>query len=207
MNAVVPWIDARRAEASARFRALGVPHRRIEEWKYSDLRTALDGANDVAPSAKWELSALPAGVELFDLSNPAGAPDWVVKAFGTLTASDAMSSASLAEARVGFALKVSRGTVVRGTVNLTLSGTGPLRGLIVLEESASLTLMETAAGSAGFTNAGIRDRTRRKCAPHTYSLGRECARCGAGRGDRRESGARCALSRALLQRWCKAVAA
>ncbi|MGZ6021139.1 MAG: Fe-S cluster assembly protein SufD [Rhizomicrobium sp.] len=155
MNAVVPWIDARRAEASARFRVLGVPHRRIEEWKYSDLRTALDGANDAAPSAKWEISALPTGVELFDLSNPAGAPDWVVKAFGTLTASDAMSSASLAEARVGFALKVSRGTVVRGTVNLTLSGTGPLRGLIVLEESASLTLMETAAGSAGFTNVGI----------------------------------------------------
>ena len=44
MNAPVTWLDARRAEAESRFRALGVPHRRIEEWKYTDLRAALIAA-------------------------------------------------------------------------------------------------------------------------------------------------------------------
>ena len=45
MNAPVPFLDARRAEALESFRVKGVPHRRIEEWKYTDLcslmRTAL----------------------------------------------------------------------------------------------------------------------------------------------------------------------
>ena len=46
MNAA-PWIDAPQP-----FRGLGVPHRRIEEWKYTDLKTALDGANDAGASGK-----------------------------------------------------------------------------------------------------------------------------------------------------------
>ena len=33
--------EARRNEAAALFRARGVPHRRIEDWKYSDLKSAL----------------------------------------------------------------------------------------------------------------------------------------------------------------------
>lgn len=34
-------VSALRREAMARFRAQGLPHRRIEEWKYTDLRSAL----------------------------------------------------------------------------------------------------------------------------------------------------------------------
>ncbi|HEY4939856.1 MAG TPA: Fe-S cluster assembly protein SufD [Rhizomicrobium sp.] len=155
MSKAVSLIDTRRAEAETRFRTLGVPHRRIEEWKYSDLRSVLDGANDAAPTAKWEIAALPDGVELSDLAVLPAAPDWVVKAFGTVSASDAMSSASLAEARRGFALRVPRGKAVADVLNLALSGAGPLRALIVLEESASLTLVETVTGPAGFANIGI----------------------------------------------------
>ena len=38
MNAMVPGLDALRAKAAEAFRAQGVPHRRVEDWKYSDLR-------------------------------------------------------------------------------------------------------------------------------------------------------------------------
>ena len=36
-----------RDAAAARFDALGLPHRRVEEWKYTDLRVAL---RDAKPS-------------------------------------------------------------------------------------------------------------------------------------------------------------
>ena len=39
---------ARRQEALARFAAVGLPHRRIEEWKYTDLRNVM---KDVLPAA------------------------------------------------------------------------------------------------------------------------------------------------------------
>ncbi len=38
------WLDARRAAAADRFARLGLPHRRLEEWRWTDLRTALDRA-------------------------------------------------------------------------------------------------------------------------------------------------------------------
>ena len=43
----VPWLEGRRAEAVKAFQAKGVPHRRVEDWKYTDLRTALESANDL----------------------------------------------------------------------------------------------------------------------------------------------------------------
>ncbi len=88
------WLDERRAKAANRFAALGVPHRRIEDWKYSDLRTVIDGANDDA-AASWSIAALPQGVELFDLANADAAPDWVKAHLGTLP-QNAMASSSFA---------------------------------------------------------------------------------------------------------------
>ncbi len=75
-GAGVPWLDARRSEAIAAFRAKGVPHRRIEEWKYSDLKAALEAANDVPiGTVAWSLPGLSKGVTLFDLADLADAPD------------------------------------------------------------------------------------------------------------------------------------
>ena len=54
----------------------GVPHRRIEEWKYSDLKSALGEKGIGAVLAEWQVQSLPAGVEMFDLSLP-NPPDWV----------------------------------------------------------------------------------------------------------------------------------
>jgi len=151
MNAPATWLDERRAEAANRFAALGVPHRRIEDWKYSDLKTAIDGANDDA-AASWAVGTLPEGVELFDLSHP-NAPAWVQKHFGTLP-QNAMASASFAQARTGFALRVPRGKIVAEAISIAFIGDGVARGLVVLEDGASVTLVEVSAGEA-FSNLGV----------------------------------------------------
>jgi Fe-S cluster assembly protein SufD len=151
MNANVHWLDERRAEAANRFAALGVPHRRIEDWKYSDLKTALDGANDDAAAA-WSLGKLPTDVELFDLANAESAPHWVKAHLGSLP-QNAMAASSLAHARGGFALRVSR-SANAAPLTLEFSGAGSVRALIVLEEGAALTLCETQV-CEGFSNLGV----------------------------------------------------
>ena len=156
MKAVVPWIDARRAEAAERFRALGLPHRRVENWKYTDLKTALEGANDSEPGAiAWSIALLPPGIELFDLADAANAPAWVQAHLGKAAMADAMPAASLALARTGFAIRVPKGRAISEVLRVAFSGTGHGRALIVLEEAASLTLVETRAAGTGFSNIGI----------------------------------------------------
>ncbi len=150
-SASAHWLDERRAEAADRFAALGVPHRRIEDWKYSDLKTAIDGANDDTAVA-WTVGALPEGVELFDLANAEAAPDWVKSHLGTLP-QNAMASASLAHARTGFAVRVPRNRAAE-MFAADFSGMGSARVLIVLEDGASLTLCETRRGD-GFSNLGV----------------------------------------------------
>jgi Fe-S cluster assembly protein SufD len=41
-------VGALRREAMGRFRALGLPHRRVEEWKYTDLRAAIKAVTPLA---------------------------------------------------------------------------------------------------------------------------------------------------------------
>ncbi len=151
MNANAHWLDERRAEAANRFAALGVPHRRIEDWKYSDLKTAIDGANDDA-AASWSLGTLPDGVELFDLGNTDNAPDWVRAHLGTLP-QNAMASSSFAHARTGFAIRVPRNKAA-GPLDIAFADAGSARALVVLEEGASLTLCETQK-TDGFANLGV----------------------------------------------------
>src|SRR5581483_8105476 len=45
-------VEALREEAFARFDAAGLPHRRIEEWKYTDLRALMREAKPLAEPAK-----------------------------------------------------------------------------------------------------------------------------------------------------------
>jgi len=152
----VPWLDARRADALAIFRRMGVPHRRIENWKYTDLKTALEAANDFYGSAiEWRIASVPAGVELFDLSDLANAPDWVKAHLGKAAGADAMPAASLVLARCGFALRVPKGQVVAERLQVEFFGAGHARALIVLEDGASLTIVETRRTGAGFSNIGI----------------------------------------------------
>jgi Fe-S cluster assembly protein SufD len=134
---------ARREQAASHYRAMGVPSRRIEEWKYSDLRAALGEESLGEGTASWKIGALPDGVELFDLAD-AHAPDWVKKHLGSLK-ENTLSAASLAYAQGGLALRVSK--ITEAPLALEFSGTGHLRVLIVLEANASLTLQENLSGT------------------------------------------------------------
>jgi Fe-S cluster assembly protein SufD len=152
---VAGWLVERRANAAETFRARGVPHRRVEQWKYSDLKTSLDAANDATvDKVGWTFSPLPEGVELFDFSDLADAPDWVRAHLGKSAAASAMPAASFIFAQSGFALRVAKGQTLSEPVALAWSGAGHARVLIVLEEGASLTLVETADG-ASFSNLGV----------------------------------------------------
>lgn len=150
MSASAHWLDERRANAAARFAAAGVPHRRIEDWKYTDLRPAIEGANDDAAAA-WSIRMRPDGVEIFDLAQT-DAPGWVREYLGSLP-QNAMAAASLARSRRGFAVRVPKG-VAAGTLDFEWTGEGSGRALIVLEESSSLTLCENNR-TDGFSNIGV----------------------------------------------------
>ncbi len=151
-----PWLDARRADALSAFRKMGVPHRRIENWKYTDLKTALEAVNDSgAGEITWKIASVPTGVELFDLANLANAPDWVQVHLGKAALADAMPAASLVLARSGFAIRVVKGNAVSEVLRLEFSGAGHARALIVLEDGAALTIVETRTAGTGFSNIGV----------------------------------------------------
>ena len=154
--AVPDWLDQRRVAAIKTLEAQGTPHRRIEDWKYTDLRTALE-SNDVsvAATAAWSIEKVPAGVTLFDLADLAKAPAWVRAHYGKAAAAETMPAASLALARGGFALHVARDRVVGEPVRVSISGDGNIRALIVLDEGAELTLIEEQDSSGAFRNSGI----------------------------------------------------
>jgi Fe-S cluster assembly protein SufD len=147
MNAV---LEKRRADAGAAFRAAGIPHRRIEDWKYSDLRARIDDAQATEMrSAPWVLGAVPAGVEVVDLAK-ADLPEWVTRSLGTVSTHGAMDSAALAFGSGGLAMRVSRN--VPEPVRLEFVGTGHARLLVVLEAGAAVTLVETHAPDTGLRN-------------------------------------------------------
>ncbi len=151
MSAVLPSLEARREKALENFLVHGMPHRRIEDWKYSNLRAMLDaGQVAQAGSAQWRVEALPEGVELYDLSALSEAsPGWVTRNLGSLGDGSTMEEASLAYAKGGVAMRVARGVAVTAPVTLQFFSAGNSRVLVVLEDGASLTLMEANASDAG----------------------------------------------------------
>jgi Fe-S cluster assembly protein SufD len=144
--------EARRNEAAALFRARGVPHRRIEQWKYSDLKAALGESGVGAVVATWLVGNLPSGVDVFDLAQP-NPPDWVREHFAAAT-DNTMSAASLALSSGGVAFRVPKNAVIADPLKVDFTGKGHVRGLLVLEEGAALTLVE-GAGLTDFRNVGF----------------------------------------------------
>jgi Fe-S cluster assembly protein SufD len=142
----------RKRDAAAILNSHGVPHRRIEEWKYSDLKAALGEAGIGAVVAEWLVANKPSGVEVFDLSQP-NPPEWVRAHFARQTG-NVMSAASLALSSGGVAFYVPKNTNIADPLKLDFTGIGHVRGLLVLEEGASLTLVEGAA-IADFRNVGF----------------------------------------------------
>jgi len=157
MNAALSRLDARRAEAAEQFRTLGVPHRRVEAWKYSDLRVVADAdAVSNAGAARWTIEHRSDDVEFIDLSSGT-LPDWVRTHLGALKSDSVMGAASIAFAHSGFALRVPRGK--SGDVRVNFASAGQARVLIVLEDGASLSYVETVPGGLeGLQNIGLEVR-------------------------------------------------
>jgi Fe-S cluster assembly protein SufD len=153
-GAGLPWLDARRADAIKLVRAQGVPHRRIEDWKYTDLRQALEGANDLGKgsSVTHLRNAVEQGFEFFEFKGDA--PNWVVESFGVIGIDGTMPAASLALARSTIALRVPANATPGTPLEYEFSGQARL--LLVVEAGAALTLLESPIGGAdSFSNAGI----------------------------------------------------
>ncbi len=149
-GAGTPWLDARRAKAIRLVRERGVPNRRVEEWKYSDLRNTLANGFASGGLVRWQLERPPGEIELFDLGTlDHGAPDWVVAHLGAIVGNRGVAdAASFALARSGLAIRVPQGVAASAPITLRYSGSGHIRVLLVLEEDASATLVETDGGLA-----------------------------------------------------------
>ena len=128
------------------FNALGVPHRRIEDWKYSDLRNAMD-AEEIARLGKagWVVEDAPKAAEIVDLSEHA-VTLWLPDQFAELDAGP-MVEAAAAFAANGLAIRVPAGMRAETPVRLDLRNQGHARLFVLLEESAELTLVETRDGT------------------------------------------------------------
>ena len=175
----VGWLDRRRADALTRFRTRGIPHRRVEEWKYSDLRNALESQSEPVRIAKGTSDpfaalpgpqllvtdgrlrstngALPEGLEILDSTLlREDAPDWVKMNFGEVLNGGAVGQASLALMQGGAALRIPSG--IETSIHLRFAQQAAVvhaRVLVVLEEGASLVLLESHAPSQGLTNLGF----------------------------------------------------
>src|SRR6201995_3532096 len=132
--------------------ALAIPNRRVEEWKYSDLARALGDAGFGEITARVRVDMLPAGVETIELDQSVR-PLWVSAHYGKLK-TNAVGTLSLAKAQNGLALRVPKGHTVTEPLRLTVVGEGHVRLLLVLEEGASLTLLENV-DPADTRNAGF----------------------------------------------------
>ncbi|MFS8037984.1 Fe-S cluster assembly protein SufD [Xanthobacter sp. AM11] len=179
--------ELRRAAVAA-FRVHGLPHRRVEEWKYTDLRAALrafpplstppDAAAEAAadfsalrvPGAARilfvagayargasDLAGLPAGVSALPLAAALAAGDAFAERVGALAPDRydgalALNTAFLGE---GLVLRVAAGTKVERPVHIAhvFPGDAPLAGftrtVVVVEEGAELTLVQSFSGRAG----------------------------------------------------------
>jgi Fe-S cluster assembly protein SufD len=119
-----------------------LPNRRVEDWKYSDLRNAVDAdAVASAPTAAWAIPSSSGAADIADL--PAIMPRG---------AHGAMAEIAIASAKVGQSVRLGKNE--SGAVHLNLTEGGHGRALIVVEDGASLTLQETVLAT-DFANVAV----------------------------------------------------
>lgn len=172
------WLEARRARAVEAFRREGIPHRRVEAWKYTDLRNALEaestgGKEDLTAPDPFAAIVAPrmvvrngvfdaaktSGVDCLEVRDLAtlddGAPDWIRASLGRLLETG-FGEASLAYMQGGVALRVPRGARAELRLGfLQTIATVHARVLVEVQEGASLLLLETHDAASGVTNIGM----------------------------------------------------
>lgn len=181
------WLEPARQAARDSFTETGLPHRRNEAWRWTDLRTVLDTGfppaltgtqADVPESAKSPFAELDRHVITFvdghlrtDLSDYEGlsgdaecvrideglgdAPQWLKDRFGTAFAEehDTVSALNTVFLTGGVAVSVPDGVKIAKPLELVFINTGTepqtlnTRCLLVLGDSAEITLLETHLGT------------------------------------------------------------
>ena len=182
-------IAERRAAAFRRFEEQGLPHRRVEEWKYTDLRAlmrdakGLAGAPDTAAIGRAvgagailagtgarrlvfvdgsfvaklsDLAGLEAGLTIKSMGKALAEGDRsVTSRLGTLVPTDdiavALNTAFMGD---GAVICVAKGAAVRRPIHVIFAFTSDeaaavfTRSLVVVEDGARLTLIESHEGPA-----------------------------------------------------------
>lgn len=166
------WLTETRRDAINVFREKGLPHRRLEDWKYTDLRRVLSTDLPLAEKAKGAgveplaevkaarirfvngffagAEALPQGVEVINLAQALlNQTPWVREHLGTAPRPEGhpMLALNTALMRDGVAIRVT------GQLETPLmiihegeAGRQLIRNLIVVEEGAKATLIEAHVG-------------------------------------------------------------
>lgn len=173
----LPGPDGLRADAAASVTKTGLPHRRMEDWKYTDLRTRLAAALPLATPLEapgdfaepfaalnahevcfgngfWaaEMGEAPEGVELISLADAIETnKECALSYLGKASAPEGHPMVALNTALMtdGACLRVTKDTKA-GTIlfsNEGQAGRQMVRNLIVVEEGAEVTLIEMHQGS------------------------------------------------------------
>ncbi len=173
------WLQPLRAEALNRVTRDGLPHRRVEAWKYTDLRNKFPAGLDLATGAgavgadvfeglkAHRLSIVggkvgaapddvPDGLEVMSLADALAMPSLWLRQWLQPTA-DAVENLNLAFATDGALIRVAKGLQVKLPVllrsSLNEAAMAHTRNVISLEEGAELTLVELDDGNAqGFAS-------------------------------------------------------
>jgi Fe-S cluster assembly protein SufD len=170
------WLQSLRAEALARVTRDGLPHRRLEAWKFTDFANKLEGGLDLArgdgaapPTLFDDLKAhridlnggrlaspptaeeLPDGLEVISLADALAMPalwlrQWLQPSDGALENLNLAFASGGALIRVGRNVHLSEPVILRST--LAEPGTmAHTRSVIALEEGADMILIEIDDGT------------------------------------------------------------
>jgi Fe-S cluster assembly protein SufD len=136
------------------FRAKGIPHRRMEDWKYSDLRSVVDAETIERAQDADTTIEIPLGIRRVDFENT-DVPRWLTKRLPALKAIGAMDAAARAYDS-GVAFLVPAEMRVDEPLELNILSSGHKQLSLVLEKGASLTLVETHhVADAGLRNVSL----------------------------------------------------
>jgi len=136
------------------FRAQGVPHRRVEDWKYSDLRSVIDAETFEHPYGVVMVVKNPSALIETVINDEL--PDWASSAVQSLGVGGAMDAAAKAFAPNVAAIRVPSGLQIADPLHIEFHVDGQGQVILRLETGASLTLIETHhADSEGLRNLSL----------------------------------------------------
>jgi Fe-S cluster assembly protein SufD len=153
------WVREARNAALQAFWKAGLPHRRIEAWKYTDLRKAL--STDYRFVAANTGVGAQAGAETMTLSEALATPGLWLRTLFEPNAS-AIWNLNLALAVEGALIRIPAGTQITGPISIHHDGPpagqqSHARGLIQVEPGARATIVETIkADDAGFATSALK---------------------------------------------------